>query len=57
MKKGETRAMYQERKRAENEAWVAHRLQSDERYLETQLARVRRQIAERRALNQKGDGE
>lgn len=49
MKKGETREMYQARKAFEWDHKVRLRLESDERYLEQQLERVRQQLAKRQA--------
>ena len=52
MKKGETRAAYQQRKAEENRQYVIRRLEADERFLTLQLENVRREIAKRQQSNQ-----
>lgn len=47
MKKGETRAAYQQRMAEENRQYVIRRLEADERLLKLQLENVRREIAQR----------
>lgn len=49
MKKGETRAAYLERKAEEERNRARHHLEARARFLEVQLANVRREIAERAA--------
>lgn len=45
MKKGESRISYDFRKAMENRNSLINRLRSDERFLEVQLANIRRKIA------------